>query len=97
MDAILQRKIKGSKPSKKKAQAFLEQAASAKGKRFASIGHGWDYRLRGDSIIGSALVYRDTVIHAAFFGRNGAKSHEDPGHISSRRRRREYNERRWEE
>lgn len=50
-----------------KALRFLKKASGCKEERYESIGHGTDYRFQGETIVGSALVYRDTVIHTAFF------------------------------
>ena len=56
----------GKKPEEAAAD-FISRAAACSGKRHHSAGHGWDWRLTGEGIVGSALVYRKTVIHAAFF------------------------------
>ena len=50
-----------------KALRFLKKASGCKEERYESIGHGTDYRFQGETIVGSALVYRETVIHTAFF------------------------------
>lgn len=48
-------------------QAFLAEALACTGQRFKSVGHGWDFRLEGKGMVGSALVYDKALIHAAFF------------------------------
>jgi len=47
--------------------AFIQEAAGCTGKRFPSVGHGHDWRFSGPGISGSALVYRNKVVHASFF------------------------------
>jgi len=69
------------------ARAFLAEAAQAKGKRFKSVGHGWDHRIQGDNLVGSALTYRNTVIHAAFFRSTEEQRQE---RLARARRRREF-------
>jgi len=53
--------------------------------RHKSIGHGYDYRYEGDTCVGSALVYRKVMIHAAFFA-VGKSDRVDPMAGFSRRR-----------
>jgi hypothetical protein len=67
------------------AMAFLGRAASCTGKRFKSPGHGFDVRLEGTNMVGSALVYNRRVIHAAFFQSTEA---EKAGTMSGMNRRR---------
>jgi len=47
--------------------AFIREAAGCTWKRFPSVGHGHDWRFSGSDISGSALVYRNKVVHASFF------------------------------
>ena len=54
------------------AEAFLERVAALVGERFKSPGLGWDVRFEGQGVLGSALVYRGRVVHAAFFDVGGA-------------------------
>jgi len=75
-----------------KAKAFLEATGSCEEKRYSSVGHGWDYRFSGSTMVGSALVYRDTVIHSAFFRSSGNASGRNSDPISSFSRRRTYRE-----
>lgn len=87
MDALLQKKGKHVEPSVNKAKAFLEEIMDSKEKKYKSIGHGWDYRFEGKAIVGSALVYRKKVIHAAFFGTTES---DKAGRMSGYRRRRDF-------
>lgn len=50
------------------AGRFLKDARSCREEKYRSIGHGWDYRYEGPLIVGSVLLHKETVIHAAFFG-----------------------------
>ena len=47
---------------------FVEQSRQCKEEKFKSVGHGWDHRFEGSTIVGSALVHQEKVIHMAFFG-----------------------------
>ncbi len=70
MDAYLDaRKGKGSPAvSTDQAKMFLQDALACTEEKYQSLGHGWDYRYEGRSIVGSALLHQETVIHTAFFG-----------------------------
>jgi len=66
MDAILEEKqSKGI--SVEVARAFLQEIRESEEKKYRSVGYGWDHRFEGKNFVGSALVYKDTVIHLAFF------------------------------
>jgi hypothetical protein len=69
MDALIEKRPAAADPAAaiKAAQEFLGRAMGCEEQTFKSVGHGDDYRFKGDRIAGSALVYGDTVIHAAFF------------------------------
>lgn len=67
LDALLGREEAPEEPGLEKAKSFLDEAAAAEEKKYESIGHGWDYRFEGKALVGSALVYRENVIHTAFF------------------------------
>ena len=67
LDALLQRKDPAEEASVDGARAFLEEARECGESRFESTGEGYDYRFEGARIVGSALVFEQTVIHAAFF------------------------------
>ena len=66
-------------------QAFIAEALACTGKRFKSVGHGWDFRLEGKGMVGSALVYNKALIHSAFFRTTEA---EKAGHMAGISRRR---------
>jgi len=85
MDALVQARNEKKEPSVEKARAFIQQVQGCEGKRHQSVGHGWDHRFRASGVVGSALVYRKTVVHAAFFR---ADESEQAGRISSFRHRR---------
>jgi hypothetical protein len=87
MDALLSKDKKGMEPSANPAKAFLKEAAACEGKAHKSVGHGWDHRFEGKAIVGSALVYRQTVIHAAFFR---AGEDDKAGRMSSATSRRRF-------
>ncbi len=55
------------RPTLAKAKAFLAAVSSCDEKRYRSVGLGWDCRFEGKGHVGSALLYHDRVIHAAFF------------------------------
>lgn len=67
LDAILGPKSLGQKPSREQAAGFLHRAALAEERQYDSVGHGRDYRFKGADLVGSALVWRQTVVHLAFF------------------------------
>ena len=67
MDALLDMNEKKATRSAEKAKAFVERAKACNESRHESVGYGRDYRFDGDRIVGSALVHRKLVIHAAFF------------------------------
>lgn len=89
MDAVVERKKAKADSAKAMAiaQAFLERAAGCEEKSFKSVGCGEDYRLKGDRLAGSALLYRDTVIHTAFFHLDAGNA---DGRMSRVNRRRSY-------
>ena len=89
MDAILEkRKKKGSsKEPTEEAKRFLQEIKDCKEKKYPSSGQGWDYRFEGEDKVGSALVYRKRIIHAAFFK---ISKEERVGRMSGYKRRRGY-------
>lgn len=56
-----------------RAKYFLEEVKLCNESCFKSAGLGDDYRYEGQFIIGSALLYSDTIIHMSFF------KNDDPG------------------
>jgi len=87
LDALLQRKKKSEAPSVQAAQTFLQEITSCEEKKYQSLGQGWDYRLQGKTMVGSALVYRSKVIHIAFFRTTEA---DKAGRMSGYQRRRDF-------
>ena len=73
--------------STEKARMFIEQSRQCKEEKFKSVGHGWDHRFEGSTIVGSALVHQEKVIHMAFFG---ITESEKVGKMSSASRRRNF-------
>ncbi len=87
MDALLQKKKDADKASVDQAKSFIKEATQCEEKRYESIGHGWDHRFEGRTIVGSSLVYQEKVIHMAFFRKDET---ERVGTISSSSRRRRF-------
>lgn len=67
MNALLRKSNGVNKPTLEKAKTFVKDIAVCEEKKYQSTGHGWDYRYEGKELIGSALVFQEKVIHAAFF------------------------------
>jgi hypothetical protein len=90
MDALLSQatKERPAADAPSLAKEILEEAAAIAGSRYKSVGHGWDNRYRGPSLVGSALVHEGTVIHAAFFRVAPEERDNGPGMASMRARRR---------
>jgi len=57
----------GKAVSLEQARQFLGRLQALDEQAFPSPGHGTDYRYEGEAQCGSALVFEDTCIHAAFF------------------------------
>jgi ARG/rhodanese/phosphatase superfamily protein len=85
LDALLQSTGKPRKARIKDAESFLVEAQQCEEKRHKSVGHGWDHRYCGPRLVGSALTYRKSVVHMAFFR---AEQDDQTGRIASLRRRR---------
>jgi hypothetical protein len=85
MEALATRGANGQIVPDGVPQAFIAEAMACKGVRFKSVGHGWDFRLEGRGLVGSALVYNKALIHAAFFRTTET---EKAGHMSGLSRRR---------
>lgn len=71
------------------AESFVDRVVACGERRFPSVGCGFDYRYRGDTIAGAALVHADEVIHAAFFQLDAPRQ-ESPRDMASLRNRRRY-------
>lgn len=67
------------------ARSFIKEALRCNESQYPSPGYGLDFRYEGNMVIGSALVHRNEVIHAAFFrsGNPGGSS----GGLSGLRKR----------
>jgi hypothetical protein len=50
-----------------RARAFLNHVQTAQATQFPSVGYGTDLRFQAKVLTGTALVYDNEVIHAAFF------------------------------
>ena len=87
MDALLEQREKAEDGLLEKARTFIDGAGQCKEEKFKSVGHGWDHRFEGATIVGSALVHEERVIHMAFFG---VTDSEKVGKMSSASRRRRY-------
>lgn len=61
--------------TKKEAEEFIKQIKESNESKHKSIGHGGDHRFVSDSVLGSALICQDEVIHASFF-KNEIKENE---------------------
>ena len=85
MDALLEQREKAEDGLLEKARTFIDGAGQCKEEKFKSVGHGWDHRFEGATIVGSALVHEERVIHMAFFG---VTDSEKVGKMSSASRRR---------
>jgi hypothetical protein len=86
MDALLEKKKSGDGASVDKAKSFIEETTQCDEKRYESIGHGWDHRFEGKTIVGSSLVYQEKVIHIAFFRIDETDRIENMSAPSRRRR-----------
>jgi hypothetical protein len=71
MDAVLDQKETPAVGIVEKAKQFLDEAAQCKETRYHAVGLGTDHRFEGKQIAGSALVFENTVVHAALFNRLG--------------------------
>mgnify|MGYP000950524280 CR=1 FL=1 len=49
------------------AEKFIEDIMECNESKHASVGYGRDYRFATDSYVGSALLFKDQVIHVSFF------------------------------
>lgn len=54
-------------PALELAKAFLDEVRRCEERVFPSVGLGSDYRLEGHKLVGSALVFEESVIHLACF------------------------------
>jgi hypothetical protein len=66
MDAFLEKGRQAKNPTNK-ARAFLSACLNTAERKFKSTGHGWDLRYTGKGLAGSALFWKNTILHTAFF------------------------------
>ena len=92
VDATLRKRQRQSKPEDPNAlvTAFIKKIQDCEEDKFKSTGQGWDLRYKGAGIVGSALSYRDTVIHTAFFSVDEEAASGDGERMSDVNRRRRY-------
>lgn len=64
-------------PSLELASAFLGEVRGCQEKVFPSVGLGSDYRFEGDKLVGSALVFQESVIHLACFRIDRREKYDD--------------------
>jgi hypothetical protein len=67
MEAILEQKEQTSSPSLDQANLFLQAAGQSQENQFDTVGLGYECRLDHPTLRGSALIYKDQVIHTALF------------------------------
>jgi hypothetical protein len=84
MDALLE-KGKPIKDPTSNARVFLSACQKAAERKFKSTGHGWDLRYTGKGLAGSALLWKGTILHTAFFA---LEKEEEIGTMSDRKCRR---------
>ena len=65
MEALIEKKKKSLSP--KDAGEFLQSIPNCQIKKFKSIAVGWDIRISGNELAGTALVYRNEVLHLSVF------------------------------
>ena len=89
LDAILEKEKKKESSQKplEEAKSFLEAIKDCEEKKYPSAGQGLDYRFEGKDKVGSALVYRQRIVHTAFFK---ISKEERVGRMSGYKRRRGY-------
>jgi hypothetical protein len=90
MDALLRQTKNPSIPSTRETSIFLTEATTCNVSRFKGVGLGDDYRLEGINVVGSALVYQDSLIHLALFK---AEKETQEHHMSNLLRRKRFGDR----
>ncbi len=95
LEAMLAPKQQHSEPSVIKGQQFMEAVKLCEERRDPAVGCGEEMHYRGPLLVGSALLYEASVIHAAFFAVDEEAENEPP--MVSFQRRRAYRFRREEE
>lgn len=64
---------------KKKSKQFIKEIYESNESKLKSIGHGWDHRFESESVLGSALICQNEVIHASFFKNELGRNQGDHG------------------
>lgn len=75
LDALLEDK-KPNRKIKEKAMNFLEVISKSHQASYPSIGHGEDYRFENKVSVGSCLMWKEALIHTAFFKKPDMKGPE---------------------
>ncbi|NYB53061.1 MAG: hypothetical protein HVN35_10965 [Methanobacteriaceae archaeon] len=69
-----------------KSKSFLDEVRLCMDEKHKSVGYGCDHRLEGPSVVGSALIFRNQVIHTAFFNTSDIEKNQ----MSTYSKRRSY-------
>jgi hypothetical protein len=88
MEASLSRRPANKPVSAETANGFISHLENCSEHKHKSIGLGWDFRYEGTNIVGSALIYNDTVVHTAFFSLGNERTDEMRGFRQRRNYRR---------
>jgi len=67
MEATLSRRPSNKAINDIQVKDFIYKAKICHEEKHKSVGLGNDYRYEGSGMVGSALIYENTVIHTAFF------------------------------
>ena len=67
MEALIEKKKKKKSLSSKDIEKFLQSIQNCQIKKFKSITVGWDIRISGNELAGTALVYRNEALHLSVF------------------------------
>ncbi len=90
MDAILLETEVSKTMDQAKAQQFIDDITECGVSRYKSVGHGWDLRYESSKVFGSALEYRNGMVHMAFFSANGSGKKDVDGNLAGVNRRASY-------
>lgn len=92
MEAIIRKSGSRQEGFQDKARAFLDEIASCNGEDFPAAGMGTDFRFRNPKLVGSALIAEETVVHLAFFRKEGQGAQPREERMSSFSQRRRFRE-----
>ncbi len=73
MEDIGKKNEKYSEITKEDVREFFDKVVKSKEKRIEGVGLGYDYRYKGDKVVGSVLAYNDEIIHAVFFAKENER------------------------